>query len=453
MVLGSGALGAAAGTAIVADEAGFLAPGRPSTIPKTPMTVGELLHELQLRGTGAARSGLTEAALRAGALWAVKQAFKQATPQINFTLGLIEILGIQHAEKMHQLRGQAAGGWAVEYFCGSTNGPAHGPLGRNDGAVPCPTLLTITYAIWNAQINTYQQTGIAPNRTFRASYADDKFDTGAGAYQGRLTVRYRWNESAANPGIPARPTPSQIWGLPVVPIVYEPMVLPLLDPMTMPVLPGGVPVEIPVLPRAVPTTRPLNPFRVPGAQSERGPVPQRPPVPPRVADVTPKPRAEARAQLRGAPPTRGVTAKWPEPPKQGVKEVKLKGVPTGIVRAIINGSTEFYDVVAALYKAIPKEHRPPAFSGIARARAVWSHLDQIDWNQAMKNLLANQIEDFLYGSQGRFGKRALRSAHKSGLLPPGARGFQSGPWDTFSSSNIEKGDPIGDAVNTVWEAL
>lgn len=454
-VLGSGALGAAAGTAIIADEAGFLVPGRPSTIPRTPLTVGELLHELQQRGTGRGikPSDLATKAMRDGALWAVKQAFKRAAPQINFVTALVEIWGQVHGERMRQLRGQKPGNWTIDYFCGSTNGPNFGPLGRNDGAVPCPTLLTITYAIWNSQINAYAVTGGAPNRTFRATYVDKKFDTGAGAYQGRLCVRYRWNESASVPGIPRRPTPSTQYGLPVVPIVYEPAVLPLLDPMTLPIPVGGVPVEIPVLPRAVPTTRPLNPFRVPGAQTERGPVPQRPPVPPRVADVTPSPPAKAGAALQRPPSRAGVTTKWPERPRAGTKEVKLKGVPTGIARAIINGATEFHDVVAAIYNALPKGHKPPAYSGIGRARAVWENLEHVNWDQAMRNLVANQIEDFLYGSQGRFGKRALNSARKHGYLPPGARGFQSGQWDTFPSQDLEKGDPIGDAVDTVWEAL
>lgn len=439
------------------DQRGFATiPGR-SVVPKTPMTVGELLYELQSRGTRAASTTTSREAMRAGALWAIKQAFKQASPQVNFAVALAGMLNMatreDRAKLAEQIRGQKAGGWDVEYFCGSTEGPNFGPFGRNDGAQPCPKTLTLTDFIWNSQINTYNATAVSP-KTYRATYLDENRIPALGSHQGELCVRYKWEESVHGVGIPARPAPSQIWGYIDVPVVFEPAILPLVDPMTMPIATTYPSVEIPVLPRAAPTTRPSNPFRVAPEVTTRGPVPARPAVPARVADLTPKPRAAADPSL-GAPVSRApVRYAWPKPPEKGTKEIKLKGVPSGLARVIINGATEFHDVINALYKAIPKGKKPPAFSGIARTRAVWNHLDDIDWNEAMKNLVANQIEDFIYGKHGQLGKSALRKAHKEGLLPPGARGFQSGPWDTVASeADIKGDDPIDAAVDAIWSHL
>lgn len=96
------------------------------------------------------------------------------------------------------------------------------------------------------------------------------------------------------------------------------------------------------------------------------------------------------------------------PPPKGTKEHKLKLSATGITALAINIATETADVVDALFFAFPRAMRPKWENGKMKKlglpdkmRFIYDNFEEIPVEQAIKNLIANQIEDKVYGKLGK----------------------------------------------------
>lgn len=141
---------------------------------------------------------------------------------------------------------------------------------------------------------------------------------------------------------------------------------------------------------------------------------------------TPKPRPEPDRdfevwpEVRPQPPIPPGPPVWPTRPPPGDKEVKLRSRLLGITWKIVNPITEAVDFVDALYDALPdkwilvngKWRINPEWRGMTdnkskylnarqRAELVWDNFDYIDWDQAMKNILYNEIQDRIIGAASR----------------------------------------------------
>ena len=115
-------------------------------------------------------------------------------------------------------------------------------------------------------------------------------------------------------------------------------------------------------------------------------------------------------------------------PPRGRKQKKFMAQSKLAFRAIANvfGSlTEVSDFVEALWKALPKKYRYGYYAlhgkggkivyvrrhkaGLPQmSRDIFNHLDQIDMNGAIWNVLTNQLEDALVGKFGKAQQRASK---------------------------------------------
>lgn len=208
-----------------------------------------------------------------------------------------------------------------------------------------------------------------------------------------------------------------------IPVVYEPMpgYIPAYDPNQIPI---GQPVPTPrPLPYRVLPHRRENPFRAPSEQPQRGPAPvprprpqERPATRPR---PVPRPQGNAFPGVRPAPnpaielfpvvrPVKGGHTFQPPPP--GTKERKFilaldNGSMLGIV---VNAVGETNDVLEALHDALPKGCQTGT-TPQAMAADILGCYQQMDLGKALYNLLANQLEDNVYGRLGRLAAAANRA--------------------------------------------
>ncbi|MEM2002802.1 MAG: hypothetical protein QXT77_09175, partial [Candidatus Methanomethylicaceae archaeon] len=84
-----------------------------------------------------------------------------------------------------------------------------------------------------------------------------------------------------------------------------------------------------------------------------------------------------------------------EPPPRKTKEKKFAVSKDLAIFGII---TESMDAISALYKALPWCVRPVGFVGPDKmAKAIYDELEYIDWQKAITNLVANQVEDAVIG--------------------------------------------------------
>lgn len=109
-----------------------------------------------------------------------------------------------------------------------------------------------------------------------------------------------------------------------------------------------------------------------------------------------------------------------EPPKsKRVKEKKLNVQRFAFTWAALNLATEWFDFIDSLFQGLPEDVRRATGATIdtgrkgggnadpyAKARAIYEHFDEIDWNAATKAFLNNQIEDMAYGLLGTAGSKA-----------------------------------------------
>ena len=92
------------------------------------------------------------------------------------------------------------------------------------------------------------------------------------------------------------------------------------------------------------------------------------------------------------PPPQG-----PRPPPRGHKEKKLTAPALlGFVGRIFSGLTEYGDAVQALWEALPEEFQTQR-SIRGMSEDVFNHFDQINWTEALRNLLVEAVEDQVFG--------------------------------------------------------
>lgn len=214
---------------------------------------------------------------------------------------------------------------------------------------------------------------------------------------GSNTVKRAWHRTAT--GTPRPMIYPEPYRLPD----QRPYYFPELDPIGIPI---GVPMPVPSpVPWAVP-----RPDQNPEEGTRRGPRPQRFPRP----DLRPRVVPSVNPAVRLAVSSQAARRR---PPRPGEKEKKWSSPYAGSwMAAAFNAVTETHDFVEAFYDALPKS-RQTCTGGkalLCRANAVWNHLDEVDPNQAMTNLLLNAAED---AAVGRFMNALQKAAAGAGVNP------------------------------------
>lgn len=89
----------------------------------------------------------------------------------------------------------------------------------------------------------------------------------------------------------------------------------------------------------------------------------------------------------------------PQPPRDGVTEVKVKTSAAAKALAVASAVTETADFVQALWEALPSRYRDTGYSGKMQDKMLdlYNHASHIDIAKAIKNVAENQIEDYAYG--------------------------------------------------------
>lgn len=226
---------------------------------------------------------------------------------------------------------------------------------------------------------------------------------------------------------------------PTIPTVFpeQPKIVP--NPGTAPFPPANWPVETPaplpaVLPyfnpwpvipwEAIPTVRPIitEPVPAPNGDPYAPPFPWIVPTPPGIVIPSPAvnpdgtfvpgmiddPRKRRRERPR--------PDQKPEPsplarPRENVKERKARSSSSWLLAAFriaqkgMRELTEAGDAIDAVYEALPKwlqrylkkQNGGKNLNPYQKAMAVWSNLDRVDLNDAVVNLVYNQIEDYVIG--------------------------------------------------------
>ena len=226
-----------------------------------------------------------------------------------------------------------------------------------------------------------------------------------------------------------------------------------------------VPMDFP-LPFPLFLTRAPNPALSPQEQTQFGPggvtdpLPWEPPVQPGTPMVpqTP-PDIVIGSPSPGSSPATGVDpgsspapapvpelGTVPAPPPPGTQEHKVKISRGGVIQKIVavaGATTEFLDAIDALWRALPKglrtgyklvrrkdgrqvfvkAYKPNVKQKIAD---VWNNWDKINIDQAVDNLLMNELQDQVIGRS----HSALQRTYARNRLLQNRPGLMAGPWDT-----------------------
>lgn len=125
-------------------------------------------------------------------------------------------------------------------------------------------------------------------------------------------------------------------------------------------------------------------------------------------------------------PRPAVRPKPIEPVGPGGKERKFAIAVGGAWAAGINFATEGMDLIAALYKSLPKHIRDKVWrendgyvDPFDKALAIFKYFDQIEGHELIHNLLDMQSEDSTWGKIGKHVKRANRNLVGGGGLTLG----------------------------------
>lgn len=201
-----------------------------------------------------------------------------------------------------------------------------------------------------------------------------------------------------------------------------------------------------------PTTWPPIVTPIPGNPPLNPPRPVDPPLnPPRPRPWNPA-RPGVRPVARGHPRviarSRSV-AHRNQPPGRNVKERKAKARTLVARMARVAFSvTEGLDIVDALWDALPKEVRnkvpktgitgPTArhpgvkyWSPQDKLQALYRHIDELDLEEAIKNLIKNHIEDEVYGRLSGGGQTGLKRAGATTQHMQGTRQYSDSSPDPF----------------------
>lgn len=107
-----------------------------------------------------------------------------------------------------------------------------------------------------------------------------------------------------------------------------------------------------------------------------------------------------------------------------MKEVKPKvhGLLPSTIRTVVNGITETKDAIDAIYSALPDWLKKKAFAANGhrsltvskKLLVLYENFEAIDADKMMKALIANAIEDLLYGKLSKHLNKAELARIKSG---------------------------------------
>lgn len=193
---------------------------------------------------------------------------------------------------------------------------------------------------------------------------------------------------------------------------------PFPDPYDEPIIwpwvrPGGTP-----LPRVQPT--PLDPRTDPRVDPPPRPRPK-PRTDPRRPSVTVEPTISFRPRVPG--PRLEMQPHFRKAPPRNTKERKFLAQAPRWIMSIFGDVTEIGDFIESLYDAIPDHLRPKGKKKLTdKAKAVWEHFGSIDMNEALKNIIANELADYAYGLMGRVNAAARWKQHAEGYAV-GSVGF------------------------------
>lgn len=273
-------------------------------------------------------------------------------------------------------------------------------------------------AVYNNPIN--DPTGF-PATTRQVAYS---VQVGA---QWRLLARFLYTGSFPHPNWPRYqpayfPTPAPApapWYYPAV----DPFVLPINEP---------VPVPRPVPYPAIPHVPVADPWRDPLEQPRTDPG-SRPRPRARPGHLPSQVPVVVLSQRPGQAPRVGPGYHRRLPPGRGRKEKKVGGVPR-LVAAAIGGVSEGFDLIDALYDALPwwvtrgvrgsamNPRHPPCQTPQCKAAALYDHWNDINMEQALVNMAGEGAKDRYWGEWGNHNRDASRN-----LFPGYKRGVLTGP--------------------------
>ena len=379
------------------------------------------LKPLTLR---ALRGSVPHVTARAAA-WGGVRVATRAIPYIGWALLALDLLLLYQAYRRNGMHG-----WTI----GACQGPPGGVLSSPGSSVLC-----------GATGQGPQKSAPVPGATSVREFVDN------GPYiptpGWRIYTNGR-NWTIASPGYRwPHPFPWVPWSAyPYADELPGNYVPPWIDPMaTPPLAPTPAPWAPPmhIIPRRVD-----NPMRVPSERTVRGPVPVRLPRPapvPRDPDLPAPAPGPAPSPGPGAAPAPGRPLppdlppsddgparpryrrkEWQKgkrlprvalkhgyrvPPK-GVKERKLRSpMYYHAIMRVIDTITETNDVVQAVWNALPKKRRMSLGfrNPTEKAWDIYRFFHEIDLEVAIKELVANQIEDMAYGLFGKTMGKAARA--------------------------------------------
>jgi hypothetical protein len=347
-------------------------------------------------------------------------------------------------------------GWFT--FCATGHPPTSWSTGFSDLDILCqaaPTRTpanghTATWTTWgqgNGWIRSF-----FPGRWAAEFHYDVQWVSLVDRY-GPLSALRSWSAAEQwrihNQAVPPR-VPSRLAVGSVAYPQYSPWPYPFVDPETLPV---NLPVNPPKRANRPQRARALNPYRAPAYQPQRGPHPKvrlgriELPVTPTVSETVLEPSKAPRAQ----------TAKERRvPPGKRTREVKHIASAAGIVTRVFGALTEFSDALHALRGALPKDKRGRPGSLQEEFAVVMRNWNYIDWKQALKNLLYEQIQDYLIGQVGRANRASARKLGRP--VGPQAGGADAADliFSNIRALGVDApggGDPIRSGVNRFVDGL
>lgn len=299
--------------------------------------------------------------------------------------------------------GPLPGGPAPGTGCGTTETEGPVPIGQMPAYGVDPLTGRGAY-VWNRSFaELYPQTGIPPNQQWISGFVYYSIQVGAALRGNTWYARPLWT-----PAIPA--------------------VHPAIDPFSLPIM-KPVPMPEPLPYRALPYVR-SNPWRV--YNNEAGNV---------VGHAEPDPFKDPYSEAFASPPQAAPLPKHKNaPPDNRTKERKSNvwGLGATTVGKVFGAATETGDAVDSLWDALPdsfkkkemaKRHgkKPKLLDKIGQLFDNW---EDVNVEQAIGNLIANQIEDRAYGAVGK-------ALQKPGKAMGSNRGLSGGPWSKVGKTTGE----------------
>lgn len=252
---------------------------------------------------------------------------------------------------------------------------------------------------------------------------------------GEVTDTWNRNAGGANPK-------TDPWGKPGT--WRWPVAFPLPDPVPLPWIypsidPGALPISVPV-----PNPRPL-PLNVPR--------PNNPPDPNRRPNIQPRRRVRPQRQVRVRPvqtaqrqvvTPRLATQPGPvryEPTRLPDNKWILSPHPASWFAWAINAITETRDLIRAIHDALPDQYKRHKIGPINELQALWEHGEHIDVRKAIRNVIAEGIDDKVYGVVGEVNAQTNRNLGR-------ARGPATGPLEDhhISSDLPSPGEMIANKI-------